>query len=378
MEITINANDIDLVKKCIKSINRKAEKCGCAPVVASFSKPYATSVRVCKVDHASNTVYTKSTITVEAVDVRIDNEIIKNDGWTVEAHLEHLEGGNVVTLIGAKVINPSWVDLPAKCDHCNTNHRRSKTYIVSKSGEEKQVGSSCLKEYTGIDPALALKFAALHDMVLDDEINAGCIQGRYTVAHDIKTVVANAIDIIANYGYVKSAEPDSTKSKLFEMVDNETLTENARIKAQAIITWLQANDFTGDSLLTNCKALAINQYCKSSHFGYLAYLPVAYDKAMKKAKTDASKAEQTSMSEHYGAVGEKINVSISDAKLITSYETQFGYTFVYQFISDSNIFIWYASRSQNIEKITSLQGTIKCYKEYNSAKQTVLTRCKIK
>jgi hypothetical protein len=38
-----------------------------------------------------------------------------------------------------------------KCDHCNTNRYRTRTYILRKGDDTKVIGSTCMKEYLGLD-----------------------------------------------------------------------------------------------------------------------------------------------------------------------------------------------------------------------------------
>ena len=80
--------------------------------------------------------------------------------------------------------------------------------------------------------------------------------------------------------------------------------------------------------------------------------------------------------EYVGNVGERITAEVKDVKLVTSWETVYGWTHLYKFTTiDNNVLVWYASKciDENLKKIT---GTIKDHSEYDGEKQTVLTRCK--
>ena len=67
-------------------------------------------------------------------------------------------------------------------------------------------------------------------------------------------------------------------------------------------------------------------------------------------------------------------------KLLTSWETMYGYTYMYKFTDNNgNIFTWKTGTWIDTESVSSvnLKATIKAHSEYRGIKQTELTRCKI-
>lgn len=87
----------------------------------------------------------------------MSQSVIKSPDWEILAHLQQEVAGNVITKICAEEVNPEWHKLECVCEHCNTRRNRKSTYLVrnTKSGEVRQVGKTCLKEYTGIYPLSA-------------------------------------------------------------------------------------------------------------------------------------------------------------------------------------------------------------------------------
>ena len=78
-----------------------------------------------------------------------------------------------------------------------------------------------------------------------------------------------------------------------------------------------------------------------------------------------------------GTVGERVTLTSAEAKLLTSWDTMYGVTFMYQFTDEAgNIYIW---KTGNIieETRVSLKGTVKAHGEFNGIKQTELTRCRV-
>lgn len=102
------------------------------------------------------------------------------------------------------------------------------------------------------------------------------------------------------------------------------------------------------------------------------------EKAVKEFKKDnAPKVE--SKSEFIGEVKDKVSCSVKEFKCLTSWETQWGVTFLYEFITEEgNILIWKTGKWIDDEaEITAISGTVKAHNEFRGIKQTELTRCKV-
>jgi hypothetical protein len=91
------------------------------------------------------------------------------NGFEILARLEPLPDGSQIIRrmpnlsAGASVLDiERWRGQAQWCDHCQTLRRRNHTYLVwnQQSGEIRQVGKSCLRDYTGTDlPEAVLKHA---------------------------------------------------------------------------------------------------------------------------------------------------------------------------------------------------------------------------
>ena len=153
--------------------------------------------------------------------------------------------------------------------------------------------------------------------------------------------------------------------------------KNAKKIGEAIAEWLRGLD-TDSDLLRNCQNLVKQKFVKPSHFGYLAYLPVAYEREIRKAEARAARKSEAEKSGYVGHVGDRITFRANSAVLVTSWENMYGTTFLYKFADESgNILIWYASRTFDVKDGVKVTGTIKAHNERDGAKQTVITRCKV-
>lgn len=378
MTYTIYADKVEEVGKKLARIEKKAIKYG-IPFSYSVSEEHPEKVTCYETEGC--TMYKVKTVVVSAVDIEVEyDSLICAKGWKVIAHIEHGTQGNIVTAINCDP-EPDWYNLPSRCEHCGTNRRRNVTFIVEREdGSRKQVGKTCLKEYTGIDPATALMAEEVHDFILNESVRwetAGAAPKMYDAAY----VLALAVESIRDHGYIKSTENGATKLDVLERFKHDEHPSAESIKkSESIVEWLSNLDDNTTGPERDCKPLALSGYCKLSHIGRLAYMPLAYDRYVKEIEhKEAQEARKNAekVSEYVGTEGERITIETQTAALLTSWENQFGYTYLYKFVSNGNVFMWFASRPIEVNDGMTIKGTIKSHNELDGIKQTILTRCKV-
>lgn len=366
--ITIFANRKEEVVKELEKMGRKATRCG-VRFSYDFGEPYVTSLNVrCE------------TIRTLVIDVTIERCVIKKNGWDIVAYLQHMENGNVVTAFNGPV-DQRWYSLPPKCDHCGTKRHRKETFlVVNAAGDIRQVGSSCLKEYTGIDPAVAVFWAEAYypETVREtyDEWESLGIPRLFNV----ERVLGLALESIQEYGYIKSGDLNSTKVAVLTALGVHAQPEAPALeKAKDICSWVKGlakeKDFyTKYSIEASAYPIIAAGYVEQKNVGYLAFLPVAYDRYM-----DRKNRANSCPSEFQGAPGDKLTVSVKETKLVTSWANEYGFVNMYRFVDEiGNVYIWKTSKNlDDVEKIKKLQGTVKEHYTFREVKQTVLTRCKV-
>lgn len=392
MQYTIYADSVEEVKKGLSRIAKKAERYG-VPFSFSFGEEYPKNVCIHEYDDVNNCLRKTGSFAVSAIDVTVDcDQLIKSGDWTVVAHIEHGDEGNIVTGIGSD-IKDEWYRIAPHCDHCRKTRDRKVTFIVQNpDGELKQVGRSCLKEYTGIDPLTAVLWAAVRDLFPDMEHATGFPSG-VTYMCDTVSILAYAYDSIKENGYVRSDEMHSTKSRVIEKLSHaEAPSDEGLAEADKIIAWLcdigdkfdngdlEVWKYAGD-LERNCVPLARSGYVKKHGIGRLCYIPVSFAKFNKKrlesADKQKAKAEAAARSQYVGNIGERIQFIARQIDEVTSFDTMFGTTYLYKMLDgDGNVFVWFASGKYNTGENVLVKGTVKEHSEYDGVKQTVLTRCK--
>ena len=91
----------------------------------------------------------------------------KMDGWEFVARLDHSnETGTIIRMVPNTIAAlPEQFRLAKNthCDHCNVTRYRRDTFVVrnEETGEFKQVGSTCLTDFFGHDPAKIAKLAEI-------------------------------------------------------------------------------------------------------------------------------------------------------------------------------------------------------------------------
>jgi len=382
---TILEDKREEVEHLVKKYSHKAEKYN-VPMEVSLGKPYAVKLPVfvteCGVQRKSGDML------VEVFDLTVSSDVIRNGNYTVIAKLEHLEGGNIVTTFDGVEADGNWKHIGCTCEHCKTNRDRKLTFIVrDENGNDKQVGRSCLKDYCGIDPqrigiardieAIFINYDVM-EMDFDPDRHSSC------KAYDTLEMLALSIGITKEHGYVKSGEPGSNKSIMCECCKGWRMTEAERLEAEAMADGIKAmpDEDTVFTVLGNVKLLLEAGYCKSEHFGYLAYAPMAWKdyqrKLEAKRKREAEMEAARKSSDYVGEIGKRITINVTEAKYITSWENLYGMTHLYKFTDDDgNVFVWFASSMIDETEVKSLKGTVKDHSERDGIKQTVLTRCKV-
>ncbi len=348
--------------------------------------PYAKKIAVYDqiVDHHGILVQTKiGDQMVEVFDLTIDSDIIKKDGYSVIAKIEHLDGGNVVYNM-TEENHPEWSSITPRCQHCGCDHGQKVTFIVrNESGEEMQVGRTCLKDYCGIDPQRIGMLKQVTDIFLDMDVDHyDFTEHPMAHAYDTLEVLALAIRAMKQQGYRSSKDGNgSNKEVMLRMMgDGERISDDEYTVAKELakkIMQVELN-MANKYLLDNVQMLIRNQYCKENHFGYIAYAPLAYERceeAMERnRKYEQEKAQEQKKSGHIGSIGQRLNIDVSDMKLLTSWESEFGYTYLYKITDTSgNVLVWYASKT--MKNASRIRATVKAHTDYNGVKQTIVTRC---
>ena len=148
------------------------------------------------------------------VDVKGHAQI--ND-WNFIAMVKHTETGNIIRQADFEISVPEkYRTAKSICEHCNVNRIRTYTAVIQheETGEYKQVGKSCLKDYTGgMDSetiAYMLSFLTELETSQNDSIS-GCGYQAYINIKDVLQATRAVTDL---YGYINRDKAEEIRTEL--------------------------------------------------------------------------------------------------------------------------------------------------------------------
>ena len=335
---TFNIPPANLAKlnERIAKLNKRAEKIGVEPIKVEVGDRQTEEIPVEEGGHGRSPHGTRSALVREVVPVTITGEAPKLNGWQFIATLEHDEDGTIIRRIPtfAKDVDLSQYRdaTPENCDHCGYKRKRNDTYIVAYTGEGlagsgqvaptkidgtlKQVGSNCLKDFTGHEsPQQVAKFLEQVRNFLEEMRGGGYSEGGFVPRYSVREFLANTVWVARNFGWVskKQAWEDGktatavTAGYITQKVPNFELGSEAPLAltdsdyawADKIIEWAENVEVPedGDDYLHNVVTVIKGGTLTARQFGIAASATQAY----KHARRD----------EHVGTVGERIEITFT-------------------------------------------------------------------
>jgi hypothetical protein len=351
-------------------------------------------------------VYRSWTEVIKYIDIEVEGKAEVN-GWSFAASLEYHDKGNIIKSAGIEI--PSrFYDCKPWCEHCKTKRDRAKSFIVfnEETNEFKQVGKSCLKDFTGgLSAEQAANFESFFKEVEEAcEYAGGYYEKSYFKVIDFLTVAAETIRL---YGYVKRDSRDTSTAdraeELYRSVNHMRLSDSKSVRARiydaeckgfsvsneasvelakTVREWIISNE-RDDNYFHNLKVACSLDYVDYKGLGLLVSAFPAYNKELEidaaRRAREAAEAAAREASAYLGNVGDKVSFEIADFRCITSWDTQWGTTYVYKFADKEGHEATWKTSNWVEEKCIgkTISGKVKEQKEYRGIKQTELTRCKI-
>lgn len=385
-------------KQRIERLAKRAEKLGFLPVGfvetgTSFKKFLREKTSGFELG------FDPPSVLVHHVEVHGERPYIK--GWRFCGKLEHLPGTNEVVV---KELNEA--DVPVQyrtcepnCDHCKTNRNRRDTFVIkhTETGEHKQIGRSCLKDFFGgKDPEAVAAFfeflcegrEELRDLEAWEEGGASP-QSLYYDPERILMFAASAIRADGSYISAREGEEREVIPTGFLVRANLTIPpgrlpkrerldvqDQDKAKAEEVLAWLRSDVVAAkdETYFRNLRVMTDAEAVSYRNIGMYASAVAAFerDQAQRLVR------EAAEQSRYVGTEGEKIatKVELVGTRTIPGY--QFGDKTLYRFIDpEGNLLVWFSS-GQGCDMVVGnsyhIRGTVKKHEEYRGAKQTTLER----
>lgn len=338
------------------------------------------------------------------MDTTITGEAPCYNGWEFLASVDtvELEDGPGYVLRTAPGVSAAALDrsnlLPGQCQHCHaTRSNRIYTYLVRniETGETVQVGSTCIKDFTGWDgkPTFINTDELAHEL---DNLGGG---PAFITEYTPETVVALSWGISRLYGWTSSAsayEGHPATRNLVEAylygnskADNELRTEVGpaitanQDQAKTIIATLLEELTEDGGYGSNMLVCLRGAHVHARHMGLVVSAVAAYEKVTGARIQRETKKAAAKNSKFAGTPGEKITLTGRITRLLPV-ENNFGYTTTTSMLviieddtTVAKMFTtakWAFSVNQGDE--ITISATIKDHEDYQGIKQTVLTRPK--
>lgn len=331
--------------------------------------------------------------------IEVQGDIPVLNGWRFVASIDHVstEDGNIISSIPNGLSDSTLATyrqaMPI-CEHCLKNRQRNNTYLLEnvKTGAIKQVGKTCLKDFTRTDDPLEI--AEYMQVYYDTLLSCSIAQDEYSSNGkreyaSLETYLNHVAASIRLNGWVSTTKardyPDMYPTKyaaldsLLPRRQEDILPVSIEDKARTVqaLQWIRSLSDTSDAQTQFMYNLYI--VCKSpvlaiKHAGIAAALFVAYDKAMQVEY----ERKQLRESIYLGQIGDKITCTVLVTRE-TPCEGAYGVTYLYSMIVEytGSSVKWFASKQcLKVGKRYQLTGIVKTHEEYKGVKQTVFTRCK--
>lgn len=330
--------------------------------------------------------------------------IAKVNDWQFIATVEHTDKGNIIQGYSGVEVPERYYTSDPVCEHCNSKRYRKNTYIVQNTitGEFKQVGKSCLLDFTnGLSAEGITSYISYFDELIKGEApDPGCSFQRYINRDEF---LAYAAETIRCFGYKKhdfyepgTAEEaitfyDAAHGKLYPLEYRRDVLDkmqkvsfnpdNQNQYVKEALAWVEQQS-EDNNYFHNLKVACSLEYIGYKHYGLLASLFPAYNRELEyqaeKAKRERLRKQEENNSTHVGKINQRITIKVTAVKCLTSWETAYGVTRIYKILDESgNVFTWKTGTFIEESPELVITGTVKAHNEYRGVKQTELTRCRV-
>lgn len=337
------------------------------------------------------------------IDTTISGEAPHYGGWEFLAAVDAISttDGEDFILRTAPGVDAASVDrntlTAGFCDHCKAiRANRIYTFLVRnvETGEVKQVGKSCLRDFTGHQGRPV--FVDL-DSVIDDITDFLGSFPHSPLEYTPETLVAIAWAASRAYGWKPGSHGGYTTAmavsdylfgttKAARKVRDDLSPEvpAATTKAKEIISALLSGLDTTSDYTINLAAALRGVSVSRRHFGIVVSAVAAYERMIGDRIRTAAEAKTKAESTYAGTVGDKLTITGTITRAL-AVDTSFGYH-----ESTSMLFIIEAGTTvlktvtkaawafeANQGDTVTITATVKGHQEYHGTRQTVVTRPKL-
>ena len=412
MQYAIPEVNMESLEKKLTRIRNKCEKYGLDFRYERTGEHFETvtlDVPTGQYDYTGQPITKRRTQVVRFIDIEVEGKA-EVSGWRFAASLEYTKEGNFIHGVEGVEVPERFYSCEPWCEHCKTRRDRRSSYIVQniETGEFKQVGKSCLKDFTHGMSAEGVAHFESFFKELEEARDGGSWSGA-SLYYNVHDFLVTAAETIRLFGYVRSTDSGMSTAYMSEMlfrVENnmrlpfnyadeirmmyedavergfDTKRQESIDLAENARKWIIANE-KNDNYFHNLKVACLQKYT-AGDFGLLVSIFPTYNRELEweaeRKERERKEAEARAKSSYMGNVGDKVSFVCADYRLITSWKTQWGRTYVFKLTSEEGLEATWKTSNWIDDGVIgkTVSGTIKELKEFRGIKQTELTRCRIR
>jgi hypothetical protein len=384
----------------IAKFNKKAAKLGTMPMVVEWG---SDKIRSFYASPEAEVWGVLTKVFLQTVTVKYD--IPKIDGWDLVCIFDYEtytdEHGNDLKAVFTNAVPDKVVPeryqnkTEIHCEHCGHNRYRVKSYlVVNEEGEYKEVGSTCLKDFLGHDPANFIWFASIEDKLrnCEEEFGYGSFGSADPIAYDLLGILTLTNAMITLNGWTSRGEayenPSLTATADYVLdylykpnkLDSEIINPSDEDKniAERTLEHFRNLPNEDNDYINNCKKVVTLNAVPDRRMGIACSMIQVYKRHMEKELERANELP----SDWFGNIGSRLEDCQVTCTFKTHCETMYGVSTLYKFMDlEGNVFkTFYSGHTWSVEQgeKTRLWGTVKKHDEWNGKKETMLSRCNIK
>jgi hypothetical protein len=331
--------------------------------------------------------------------VSVTGETPKINGWTFCGTIDHRAGGNILRSVpGAGELPIKFRSVDAICEHCGVARRRNDTFILrcAATGEYKQIGKQCLRDFIGYDVAAFAESAKwLSSLEPSDSDGEGGYGGYGGQSRDIMLTkyLAHAHACIRKFGWVsaKDAEIRDTRRTSSAAMENMfplpkyrhlalPLTDRDYQIAEQAVAWVRGIIAPRGDYEYNLTVVAAGEFITYRDIGLAASMIQGLYRHQEQTIKRAERLVSLKNSQHLGAIKERLRDLPALVYGYRAFESAHGSSHLFRLRTpEGNVILWWASKAQDLSigDNVLLTGTVVKHTEYENVKQTTLSRCKI-
>lgn len=398
---------LDELKATLTKLAKKANRYGSTPISFTIvGVPYEQKRQITDWDGETRKV------TVCVQDVCVTGVAPTVGDYEFIARLELSEAGVLIHKAPAHndVSLEQFQDSNGHCDHCKSNRRRNEVYVVRErtTGKFLQVGSTCLRDFLGVDDPrwIAARFEFFKNFrdtfnQCDEYSFVQSIRGTLRLASVAirlfgwcsKTMARESESLIPTSYYTElpfmstkfmSAKQIELRTKMINSATNEDDKT-----AQNVIDWVRGLDSEkvrkSDYLYNLSIIFGMDNITNDRHIGIVVSAVAAYHREMENELRYSQARKALLASEHRGELKQRLRdipVTMNAKRVIGECSYSGAEKLLIQFLGEDNaVYVWFTTANLSDTEIgqkVKLTGTVVKHDEFNGVKQTVLSRVIVK